>query len=35
MSGPTILSLLLTDRDRPGLQTACDQGGGIRHIVGE
>ena len=33
--GPTMGSLLLTDRDRPGLQPPNDQEGGFRHIVGE
>src|SRR3984957_9961591 len=33
--GPTMGSLLLTDRKRPGLQPPTDQEGGFRHIVGE
>ena len=33
--GPTMGSLLLTDRKRPGLQPPNDQEGGFRHIVGE
>jgi hypothetical protein len=32
LSGPTIVSLLLTDRDRPGLHRTR---GRFRHIVGE
>ncbi len=34
-SGPTIVSLLLTDRNRPGRPPANDQGDGFRHIVDE
>jgi hypothetical protein len=35
LSGPIIVSLLLTGRNRPALQPPGDQEGGYRHIVGQ